>query len=217
MLNSIQIELMKRGVAVKGYILLIHMKDTFFADIKGAYLQKIQPMFFSSSSDVKAGFEELHNAKIIDGRYDGGNIYDIVPNMETIYQMQNTDTTTIPKVKKRPAKILEEKKEELDDSILNIVKHYQSLELLPRPANLTHLASIKIKALTSKHSVETILEAITFASEQRWLQAKGDETWCNMSWVMTNLESFMAGGKYRKDIKTDCGYKQKEDDGVFFL
>lgn len=193
--SKMQHELISRGVTYKGYALLNYLIDNLFMDFKGADLQKLRPMFFKDAKCVKQAFDELENAEIIKGQYKSGNVFDIQPNRELIVSL--SDISSGIKIEKKEVK-KSSKKSDIDEAHLDIVKCYNSYATLPRPSTFTPLAKARLEEKLELYSPEQIKEAFGFASKQSWLINKGSEKWCNMAWVIGNIDGFMIGGKYRK-------------------
>lgn len=212
--SKLQHELISRGVSYKGYALLNYLRENMFTDVKGAELQTLRPMFFKDAKCVKQAFDELENAEIIKGQYKSGNIFDIEANRDLILQM--SDISSGIKIEKKDVKKKATAKL-APDEVLDIAKHYNSYPTLPRPSTLTPLAISTIQDKLKVYSPEDIKDALTFASEQKWLISKGSATWCNISWVMSNIDGFMVGGKYRKDKDSVSEYTHayvSYDDGT---
>lgn len=185
-------ELYSRGVSSKGYYLLIAIRDRFLMDIKGADIQKDVPFIFASSNDIKAGYEELVSASIINAVYDRGNISSISINRELIAEITKEEPVKIKRERKPKEPVSPPEK----DPILDIILYYNSFELLPRPASATQLARANVKNAVEQYGENNVMNAIEYASKQQWLIDKGDEIWCSMNWIIRNIGNFMEGGKY---------------------
>lgn len=193
---KIQNELKSKGVTYRGYELLQYLKDTYFSDVRGSELQKLRPLVFRESRDVKQAFEELTTAMVISGEYKNGVIRGVAPNTQMLLDMANLDAGIVV-VKAEPKK--KSAKKDIPEDILSIIKYYNEFPELPRPATATPLVVSRIEEKLKFMPVEQIKEAIEFASKQSWLINKGAETWCTMAWVMNVINEFSDGGKYRKD------------------
>ncbi|MGL5715415.1 MAG: hypothetical protein ACRCX2_20520 [Paraclostridium sp.] len=193
---KIQNELKNKEVTYRGYELLQYLKDTYFSDIKGSELQKLRPLVFKESRDVKQAFEELEKAMLISGEYKNGVIRNVIPNIQILLGIANLDTGIVV-VKAEPKK--KSVKQEVPEDALSIIKYYNEFPELPRPATATPLVISRIEEKLKFMPVEQIKEAIEFASKQSWLINKGSENWCSMAWVINVINEFSDGGKYRKD------------------
>ncbi|MGL5713820.1 MAG: hypothetical protein ACRCX2_12430 [Paraclostridium sp.] len=193
---KIQNELKNKAVTYRGYELLQYLKDTYFSDVRGSELQKLRPLVFKESRDVKQAFEELVGAMLISGEYKNGVIKNVIPNIQILLAMANLDTGIVV-VKAEPKK--KSVKKEVHEDVLSIIKYYNEFPELPRPATATPLVISRIEEKLKFMPVEQIKEAIEFASKQSWLINKGGENWCSMAWVINVINEFSDGGKYRKD------------------
>lgn len=193
--SKIQHELISRGVTYKGYALLNYLKDNLFSDLKGADLQRLRPMFFKDAKCVKQAFDELGKAEIIRGVYKSGNISNIEPNIGLILHMCDI-SSGIKIEKKEVAK--RSKSSDIREDIKDILLHYNSHAVLPRPSSPTPLVVSRIDEKLKIYSPEQIKDALDFASTQQWVINKGSEVWMNCGWIMNSIQEFMPGGKYRK-------------------
>lgn len=194
--SKLQHELIRLDVTYKGYALLEYMKDMYFSNVKGADLQRMRPMFFKDAKDVKQAYDELVKAEIISATYSSGNISNLFPNVQKILEL--SDISSGIKIEKK-ATTKKSKSSDVPEEILDIVKHYNSFASLPRPSTLTPLAKTRIEDKLRILSPEQIKDGLEFASTVSWLVNKGSEPWCNISWVIQNIDGFIEGGKYRKD------------------
>lgn len=207
-------ELYARGVGIKGYYLLVALRDRFLLDTKGADIQKQHPYIFASSTDIKAGYEELVNSSILSAVYDRGNINDVVINKELMDEMMKEEPVKIKRERKAKKKEVSPPEE---SPVMDVILHYNSFEFLPRPASATALAKSTVSNAIEEYGIEQVMQAIEFASKQQWLIDKGDEIWCSMNWVIRNIGNFMEGGKYYKVNKQETRSKSildtyKKDD-----
>lgn len=215
----IQVNLKNMGVSYKGYALLDYLLDRVFVDFKSADIQKERCLFFNSSTEVKDAMEELRKAELIKSyNWDRGSVSDIKPNRELIVNISSIPETKQIIIKKPKYEM--KTKSEISDSVLTIVKHYNEIDVF-KSTSLTKSIENYANIALEKYTVEQIIEAIDFASNQQWVIGKVDEIWFNLSWILKNIDGFMAGGKYNKygKIQQDntSKYLKNNDDTTFFL
>lgn len=199
--NFAQQNLLNAGVKYRGLFVLLYLRDNFWMkEIKKSDLRNRYPIIFQSYVDIKIGFEELKYAGLIDGfNMDRTvvNEYSFIP--EILDNIFSSTIVTLPKAKK------EVNVEEVCNDVADIIKYYNTFDRLPRPANSTANVRNSIKTKLKTLSVETIKDGIEFASTQDWLFNKSEAIWCNLFWVINNIEGFCDGGKYRN--KKEFGSK----------
>lgn len=195
--RHLQVSAINIGLSYKGLLVLIYLRDHFYIqNIKSIDIQNTYPLFFNSSADTKGGIDELVNNNIITCRWTRGNISNIVIDGETLKGIFDNESLVINKV------VVKKKVTKEDPRVSLLVSHYNEYPELPKPSTLT--ANVRAMALAKLelYNEDSIKDAITFASEQQWLTNKADERWCNLLWVLRNIEGFMEGGKYRKGKET---------------
>ena len=211
---KIQNELLGKGVTFKGYELLKFMKNTFFTPIKGADLQRLRPLVFRESRDVKQAVDELIKAELINANYDKGNISDIFPYVAALMALQDI-SSGITVTKKVATK--KKKADEIPDDVKDILLHYNSHASLPRPSTPTPLVISRIQTKLGIYSPEQIKDALDLAANASWLVNKGSEVWCSAGWVINAIDGFMPGGKYfssGKNVDTSLDKYKIEDNNT---
>lgn len=207
---KLQNELLSRGASALALVLLNHIIETLSLPIKGADLQKTRPLYFKGSSDLKKAYDELIATGLIKADYKAGNIDNI--QIDAIMYREFTDVSggiTVTKVKPQPKK---KPIDDIPDEVKDIVLHYNSYALLPRPSTMTPLVISRITEKLKILSPEQLKEAITYASNQQWLVNKAAEPWCNLGWVLGAIDGFCVGGKYRGNKADDAVNKYKTID-----
>ena len=216
MINKyLQVSALNHGLSHKGLFVLVYLRDHFYIqNIKSIDIQNTYPLFFNSSADIKAGIEELKNNNIISCNWNRGNISGIEIDGETISSIFDNENLVINKI------VVNKNESKENPKVSSIVAHYNTYPDLPRPSTLT----ANVRAVTTSklelYGEESIKDAISFASEQKWLINKSNERWCSLLWVMRNIEGFMTGGKYRKgnetkqSVSSAIGIKQNNNNKV---
>lgn len=208
-----QIKAKSLGLSIKGLTLLMHIRDNFIPEIvKGSTLQKQNCLIFTSANDVKKGATELKEAGLIDCSYENGQIKDL--NVD-IVECNKFFSEKLNKIKRESVKKVAKKTEKTSPETKDIIDYYNSFPLLPRPAGLTDTAKRVVGVAMGDHSVDSIKDGILHASKANWLINKADENWCNMVWVIRNIDRFVEGGKYRDKIqKSENNVVQSEEEEI---
>lgn len=194
----LQAKALNLNLGIKDMFILDVLKSTyiFSSQMSSTEITKQNPLI--NTKDLKESLEKLEDAGLIVlvDEWDRGKftIEFNKENLQGLYELEDVE------IKKERAKKKEVKIEVSKDE-REVFTYYSTLSSLPDYKKMTDKGLEQIKNILSKYNLEEVKDALKYANEQHWLINKTGERWLNFVWIMSRLEDFMVGGKYRKNIE----------------
>lgn len=192
--SVLQAKALKSGLDYRALCLILYIKDTyiFTQEYTSIEITNSNPLVFINSTEVKRSLDLLESCNMISINYWNKGKFMITPNIENLKELFTNSFVQIVKDKK----VRKVKKEEISGDIKLILEEYNKTDM--PSASLTDRRKKAIDNALSKHKVEDIVDALKYASEQRWVLDKSSENWMDLAWLLSRIDDFMDGGKYRK-------------------
>jgi hypothetical protein len=203
----IQSRAMNMNIDIKGLCLIDYLINNNLigkSKANSSEAQKVFPIIFCNSSEVKKGYNNLEESGIFVWCNWNRGLIQFEFNKDKLSELYSREMVVVEKKSSAPTSV------EISDEVKRILAHYRQFEDLPSVKSLTKIRLDSILKALESTSVESIEEGIEYASKQTWLTSKAEERWCDLSWIMKNIGEFLEGGKYYKGevkkidkIKTD--------------
>lgn len=201
-MNSVlQAKCKNLGLNLKDLFILEYLKNKyiFFDEFKSSDIINENPLL--ETPDIKSALEKLEDCGLIymDKEWDRGT-FSISFGIEKMIELYKIEDVEIKKEKKKTVK---KQQQEVSDEVKLILDEYNKTDM--PSASLTDRRKKAINSALSKYKVEDIVDAMKYACSQRWVLDKSSEKWMDLAWILTRIDEFMEGGKYRKkqDKKQD--------------
>lgn len=201
-MNSVlQAKCKNLGLNLKDLFILEYLKSKyiFVEEFKSSDIVNENPLL--ETPDIKSALEKLEDCGLIymDKEWDRGT-FSISFGLEKMIDLYKIEDVEIKKEKKKTVK---KQQQEVPDEVKLILDEYNKTDM--PSASLTDRRKKAINSVLSKYKVEDIVDAMKYACSQRWVLDKSSEKWMDLAWILTRIDEFMEGGKYRKkqDKKQD--------------
>lgn len=194
-MNSVlQAKCKNLGLNLKDLFILEYLKSKyiFVEEFKSSDIVNENPLL--ETPDIKSALEKLEDCGLIymDKEWDRGafSISFVIEKMIELYKIEDVE------IKKEKKKTVKKQQQEVSDEVKLILDEYNKTDM--PSASLTDRRKKAINSALSKYKVEDIVDAMRYACSQRWVLDKSSEKWMDLAWILTRIDEFMEGGKYRK-------------------
>lgn len=194
-MNSVlQAKCKNLGLNLKDLFILEYLKNKyiFVEEFKSSDIISENPLL--ETADIKSALEKLEDCGLIymDKEWDRG-IFAISFGLEKMLDLYKIEDVEIKKEKKKTVK---KQQQEVSEEVKLILEEYNKTDM--PSASLTDRRKKAINSALLKYKVEDIVDAMKYACSQRWVLDKSSEKWMDLAWILTRIDEFMSGGKYRK-------------------
>lgn len=194
-MNSVlQAKCKNLGLNLKDLFILEYLKNKyiFVEEFKSSDIISENPLL--ETADIKSALEKLEDCGLIymDKEWDRG-IFTISFGLEKMLDLYKIEDVEIKKEKKKTVK---KQQQEVSEEVKLILEEYNKTDM--PSASLTDRRKKAINSALLKYKVEDIVDAMKYACSQRWVLDKSSEKWMDLAWILTRIDEFMSGGKYRK-------------------
>lgn len=193
----LQVKCANLGMNIKDIVLIYYIRDNILYQdtFKTSDIIEDNLATFRDAGDVKDSIKRVEDAEIWTMTEWNMGKFKLEINRDNLKSLFQIEDKIIIKPKAERGK---QNKIILPDDVQKILDYYQKNDFLPKCISLNDRRLTAIKGALENHSVDDIIDALKYASEQKWTRNKLDAPWYDITWLMRNIISFMPGGKYRQ-------------------